>query len=397
MDTQSFPQIRQFSYARVISGTALIAGTTIGAGMLAIPLVTAQSGFFPAVAISVLVWLFMLATGLLFMEAALWMPKGANILTMSSALLGKKGKYAAGGMFLFLYYCLIVAYFAGGAPLLASLLGIDLGMGSYVLFGALFATVVAVGAKAIDRVNLILTLAMAAAYAALIGTGSSEVSLSLLMEAKWSGFYLALPILFGAFGYHNMIPSLCNYLDRDRKSIKLSILCGTTAALCVYILWQWLIIGSIPQEMIVKTLNSGQPVTQALQAITGNALVYTIGRFFAFFALTTSLLGVAFSMVDFLADGLKMKSRWMLSLATFVPPGVCAAINPTIFQKALGLAGGFGEAFLNGLLPVLLVWFGRYRLKQLSVDPLPGGKVTLALLTGISVFVMALEAYLLLC
>ena len=197
MDIQSLPQI---SYARVISGTALIAGTAIGAGMLAIPLVTAQSGFFPAVATSVLVWLFMLATGLLFMEAALWMPKGANILTMSNALLGRKGKYAAGGMFLFLYYCLIVAYFAGGAPLLASLLGFESGMGSFVLFGALFATIVAIGAKAVDRVNLVLMLAMTAAYAALIGTGSAEVSLPLLMEANWSGFYVALPILFGAFG-----------------------------------------------------------------------------------------------------------------------------------------------------------------------------------------------------
>lgn len=405
LEMPSYSQVKSVSLPKVISGSALIAGTAIGAGMLAIPLVTAQSGFFPAVATSILVWLFMLSTGLLFMEAALWMPKGSNILTMSSQLLGKKGKYAAGGMFLFLYYCLIVAYFAGGAPLLSGvitdLFGVSMsGWGSYLVFGGIFGIIIAKGAKAIDSVNLSLTVAMIIAYVTLISSGSSEVASNLLARANWPGFYLALPILFGAFGYHNVIPSVCTYLERDRKSIRLSIVCGTTLALVVYLLWQWLIIGSIPQEMIIKTLEAGQPVTQALQAITGNSWIYPLGRFFAFFALTTSLLGVAFSMVDFLSDGLKIKreglSRIALAMLTFVPPGICAAVNPTIFQKALGLAGGFGEAFLNGLLPVLLVWAGRYRFKLESVGPLPGGRTMLGALMLISLGVIGLEAWLLL-
>lgn len=384
----SYSQVKTVAYSKVISGSALIAGTSIGAGMLAIPLVTAQSGFLPSVAISVAVWLFMLLTGLLFMEAVLWMPAGSNILTISSQLLGKSGKYAAGGMFLFLYYCLMVAYFAGGAPLL------NAGWCSYLLFGGIFGVIVAKGAKAIDRVNLTLTIAMIIAYVMLLSTGSSEVSLKRLALANWSQGYLALPILFGAFGYHNVIPSVCAYLQRDRKSIRLSIICGTTVALMIYLLWQWLIIGSIPQEMILKALEAGQPVTQALQAITGNGWIYPAGRFFAFFALATSVLGVAFSMVDFLRDGLKVErcSRVTLVMLTFIPPGICAAVNPTIFQKALGLAGGFGEAFLNGLLPVLLIWAGCR--KGL---PWTGTKLMLGMLAVLSVGVIGLEVYLVFC
>ncbi len=48
-----------------IGGILLVAGTTIGAGMLAIPLVTATAGFLPAFIITFFVWLFMLLTGLL--------------------------------------------------------------------------------------------------------------------------------------------------------------------------------------------------------------------------------------------------------------------------------------------------------------------------------------------
>ena len=92
-------------FNKTVSGTLLVAGTTIGAGMLGIPLLTAKAGFLPAMGITILVWLFMLSTGLLFLEATLWMHEGANILSMSRRFLGHTGKLAAGGMFFVLDFC----------------------------------------------------------------------------------------------------------------------------------------------------------------------------------------------------------------------------------------------------------------------------------------------------
>jgi tyrosine-specific transport protein len=64
---------------------------------------------------------------------------------------------------------------------------------------------------------------------------------------------------------------------------------------------------------------------------------------------------------------------------------------------ALGFAGGFGEAFLNGLLPVAIVWAGRYvKPAGFSRRQLPGEKGMLALLFGLAIAVSVLEvAYLL--
>ncbi|MBI2811659.1 MAG: tyrosine transporter, partial [Candidatus Melainabacteria bacterium] len=145
-------QDKSISLKKVISGTSLIAGTTIGAGMLGIPLVTAAAGFYPAVLITLCVWAFMALTGLLYIEVALSLPAGANIFSMAGHYLGRPGKAAAGGMFLFLYYCLLVAYVAGGAPLLSYLLkmvfGIDLtGPLSYMVFGTVFGAIVWFGAR----------------------------------------------------------------------------------------------------------------------------------------------------------------------------------------------------------------------------------------------------------
>src|SRR3990167_8675368 len=90
----------------IISGTLLISGTIIGAGMLGMPLVTAQGGFWPAFIITAFVWLFMYMTGLLFLECTLWMHSGANVISMSRRFIGHKGKIFSAGMFIFLYYCL---------------------------------------------------------------------------------------------------------------------------------------------------------------------------------------------------------------------------------------------------------------------------------------------------
>lgn len=394
-------QERRVSLRKVISGTSLIAGTTIGAGMLGIPLVTSEAGFFPALCSTLGVWAFMVLTGLLYVEVALSLPTGANIFTMAGHYLGTRGKIAAGGMFLFLYYCLLVAYISGGAPLLGFLfktgLGIELSANATLaLFGVLFGGVIWLGAKAIDRVNLILSIAMIATYVALVTTGSSEVTVAKLTEAKWSKICLALPVLFSAFGFHNVVPSLCTYLERDRKSLKLSIFCGTGIALIVFLVWQWLILGSLPQEAIQNALAAGQPVTAALQGLTGKSSLFAIGQGFAFFALVTSFLGVAFSVVDFLNDGMKLKGkkRPLLVVLTFLPPALCAILDPAIFEKALGVAGGFGEAFLNGLLPVVLAW--KYRsLSKNNGEPISGRGMLISLF-AFGLFVMGLEAVILL-
>lgn len=391
---------RQISFSRILSGTFLIAGTMVGAGMLGLPLVTGVSGFVPGIIITLIVWLFMYATGLLFLEVTLWMPDGSNVLSMSGRFFGKGGRLLSGGMFIFLYYCLMVAYFAAGAPLLADalrMIGLSFsGWEMFLIFGIVFGTIVAIGPKSIDRVNIIMSVAMVGSWLVLIGSGGSEVKIEQLSYVKWPAMMFAMPVLFSAFGFHNVIPSLCTYLKRDRRALRISIFWGSILPLCVYIVWQWLIIGAIPREVIAETLEAGTPVTAAFQSVTGEAYFVAVGRFFAFFAIVTSVLGVAFSMVDFLGDGFRVPHRkgWKrigLTVLTFTPPFFLAALNPGIFSTALGVAGGFGEAFLNGLLPIGLMWSGKYVWKLKTDLKVLGNRYLLTLLGLYAFLVIAIE------
>lgn len=380
----------------------LIIGSTIGAGILGIPLMTARAGFWPAVAITAVVWIFMVSTGLLYLESTLWMPQDANILSMTKRFLGRYGRLISGAVYLFLYYCLMVAYFAVGAPLLGQFItavtGVALGhIGNCMAFALIFGGVVAFGLKIIDRVNYMLVVAKFLAFAALVGAGVSEVQTIRLTEQNWGYVAFAAPILFSAFGYHNVIPSLTSYYQRNSRVMRLSIWLGTGIPLGIYILWQWLMIGAVPAGAIQAALDKGLPATAALESLTGMAWIIDAGRYFAFFAVITSMLGVAFSMVDFIGDGLKMgregKSRGILTFLTFLPPFALTVWDPEIFVTAIGFAGGFGEAFLNGILPIVLVWIGRYRYQLAGERQLGGGKWLLAVLLACAVAVMAIQVF----
>ncbi len=388
MDSVGTAQSATSVFSRLISGSLMVAGTTVGAGMLGIPLVTAQGGFLPAVIVTVFVWIVMLITGLFLLEVSLQMPKNANVLSISEKFLGSRGKLAVGVCFAFLYYCLLVAYFAAGAPLLGSFLkyfSLDIGyVGEICLFTTVFGGIVALGMKWVDRVNIVLTFTMIIAYVALITAGSAAVSEQHLSSMSFSFSFLATPVLFSAFGYHNIIPSLTTYLGGHKKVLQASLVLGTFIALAIYLLWQWLIIGSLPQAVLEEALKRGQPATVALGTIAGKPYLYILGQVFAFFAVTTSLLGVSFSMIDFLGDGCKVqtkgKTRVLLTFFTFLPPLFFVLLDPTIFDRALGIAGGFGEAFLNGLIPVALLYY------SLKKNLIPISSTCKALLVSILVF-----------
>lgn len=390
----------RFSINKVVSGTMLIIGSTIGAGILGIPLLTARAGFGPAVAITILVWIFMVSTGLLYLESTLWMPQDANILSMSKRFLGRYGRLVSGAVYLFLYYCLMVAYFAVGAPLFGQFIttvsGITLSpIGNCMAFAFVFGGVVAFGLKIIDRVNYVLVVGKFLALAALVGVAVPEIQPARLAPQNWSYVIFAGPVLFSAFGYHNVIPSLASYFQRNSKVLRLSIWLGTGIPLAVYILWQWLIIGAVPPGAIQSALEKGLPATAALESLTGMQWIIDAGRYFAFFAVITSMLGVAFSMVDFIGDGFKLgragRTRGFLTFLTFLPPFALTTWDPEIFVTAIGFAGGFGEAFLNGILPIALVWIGRYRHKLEGERQLPGGRWLLTALFICAVFVMAIQ------
>lgn len=397
MYDRPFFEVGMKGLGHVIGGALLVAGTAIGAGMLALPVVTALGGFWPSFLIYTLCWLFMTCTGLLMLEICLKLPPDANLVSMAETYLGRAGKVAAWILYLFLFYSLSVAYVSGGGGLLRDWLGLNASSTGPLLFVAVLAPFVYFGAKMVDRVNLLLMGGLIGSYLLFVFFGIPHVDGELLKRGNWGSALLALPVIFTSFSYQGIIPSLTTYMRRDAAKIRIAILSGTTLAFAIYLLWEWLILGIIPLEGLERAKMAGQTAVQPLKHHLADSSIVAIGQAFAFFAITTSYLGVTLGLFDFLADGLRMAKkgsrRLFLASLTFLPPIAIALYNPGAFLSALNYAGGIGCALLLGLIPTLMVWIARQR-KEEGPLLLGGGKWVLAFLLLFALFEVAFELFL---
>lgn len=381
---------------RLLSAMLLVAGTCIGGGMLALPVASGGSGFVPSVAAMVLCWALMTATALLILEVTLSMEPDIHVMTMATRLLGPIGKWVTWFLFLYATYASIVAYTAGGgvttATALEQLLGMDVSKAvGCIVFVAVFGTVICLGTHIVGEVNSILFMALIGAYVMLLVLGGDEVQMSYLRRVSWSGWWTAIPIILTGFSHQVfIIPSLTRYLDRNVQSLRWALVGGTTITLLVYVLWQWLILGTVPLEGphgLETAFIKGDPATEYMRRAVESPFVSFIAEFFGYFALVTSFLGMSLGLFDFLRDGFHVhrtkQGRLLLGLAVAVPTVIIAIYFERVFLLAMDTSGGIGDAILNGMMPVLMVWVLRYRMKEKADYRLRGGKL---LLIGIFLF-----------
>jgi len=387
------------SHGHVIGGSLLIAGTTIGVGMLALPVATGPGGFLPSILIYLACWAFMLCTGLLLLEVCSWMPQDANLITMAQRFLGKPGKVICWLVYLFLFETVMIAHVAGGGSITNEILLGELGVqGSMIFYVILFAPIVYMGTKTVDRVNLLIFSGVLISYFLFLIVSYQHVDLEKLKVQNWGKAWLAIPILFTAFTYQVIIPTLVTYMKGNYKKVRKAIFLGTSIPLGVYLIWQVLILGIIPLEGpngLIEAAQKGENAVTPLKHFIGRPIVIGIGKAFGFFTLTASYIALALAFLDFLADGLKIKKvgakKLFLCLAIFLPPLLISLVNPNIFLIALGYAGGISCAILFGIYPPLMVWVGRYIKGHTTGQQIPGGKVFLAFLILLILIELGIE------
>lgn len=359
---------------RFLGSVLLIAGISIGAGMLALPASTAAYGFLPSLGLLLLCWVCMTLSGFLMLEVNLWFKPGTNLVSMAEQTLGGPGKILAWLAYVLLFYSLMAAYVSGMGDLIYKTIS-DLfswqiynKSGSIVLI-LLVAIAVYLGARSVDHLNRVFFFAKVVAYIAVIVLVTQHIEFPKLTFANTQKIWLALPIVAVCFGFQNIIPSLRIYLNDDVKKLRSAILLGSLITLTIYILWEFIILGVIPIEGdqgLLKILASGQPasgIAEALNHVLENSWITWLFRAFTVFAIVTSFIGVSFSLFDFVIDSFKIKRTQLGKISalaiTFLPPLVYAFLYPDGFILALSYGGVF-VAILLGIFPVMMAWSGRY-------------------------------------
>ena len=341
---------------KMLGSIAIVAGTAIGGGMLALPLATASLGTIPALLLLVVIWGISIYTSLLMLEINLRAGVGLNVHAITGKTLGKVGQMIQGGSFLSLLFALTMVYLMGGSSLLKSRfepLGIEVSHEAAVLlFTFIFGGFIAIGVSWIDKVSRVLFTAMVALFVIVVLFLLPEVSPAYILRESASElvtkgelgnlWLAAIPVVFTSFGFHVCIATIVRYLDGDAMSLRKVLMIGSTIPLVCYILWLMVTLGTVGGATVHGFEGSLPKLVSALQGIAHSSILQQCIDLFANLALITSFLGVTMSLFDYIAELTRAREnllgRIQTWLITFVPPLLCALYYPDGFIKVLGFA-----------------------------------------------------------
>ncbi|EGC71631.1 MAG: aromatic amino acid transporter [Haemophilus parainfluenzae] len=388
---------------KTVGSTLLVAGTMIGAGMLAMPLTSAGIGLTATVFLLIGLWAVLTFTALLFVELYQTADSDAGIGTLAAQYFGKAGRIISTAVLIVFLYALIAAYVSGGGSLLMDLLP---AMGdkdtmnkiAVLVFTIFFGSFIVIGTHSVDKINRVLFFVMIATFILVLALMLPNIKFDNLMAMPIDNALIisASPVFFTAFGFHGSIPSLNKYLDGNVKSLRIAILVGSGITLFAYFLWQLSTHGLLSQNEFLQILREDATLNGLVKAtleITQSPIIANAVKIFSTLALVTSFLGVALGLLECIEDLLKQSfdihaGRISLGLMTFIPPVLFSLFYPEGFILALGYAGQM-FAFYAVVLPVALVWKAR------SIHPnLPyrvwGGKALLVLVLVLGVIITSI-------
>ena len=221
-------------------------------------------------------------------------------------------------------------------------------------------------------------------FCILLSLGIPHIKAENLLYTNWEAVYSGIPILLVCFGYQNLIPTLTYYVKKNVAAIRTAIFVGNLIPFLIYFVWNFVILGILPagnSAALAEIVSQSDMVTGLLEKASESNSVLFFAKSFSFFAILTPFMANTMSFVDFLKDGLNVSKESKYDFAIYglvlVPPTVLTMLYPHLFLKALGVAGGFADVLLFGVLPVLIVGIGRYVKKVQGPFTAQGGKLFL--------------------
>lgn len=389
--------------ARFIGGILLIVGTSIGGGMLALPVANAAAGFWASSLFLLMCWALMTLGAFFILEVNLYLPPGKHMVSMANETLGVPGLVVTWLCYLFLLYTLISAYISGGADVLDGLLRhLDIHAPEWMLatlFTLGFGVVVYQGIRQVDLVNRGLMFAKLGVYVVLVVLIFPHIDWRYFQQGEARKIVGSLMILMTSFGYAIIVPNLRDYFNNDIKTLKKVLFIGSLIPLICYFAWDAVIIGTLPSQGsggLIELMHSDHTTSMLAANLSDtlqNKMISSCFNFFTSICMLTAFLGVSLCLLSFLGDGFNMiqKGRQGLGLfsMTFIPPLMIVLYYPGAYIHALSYAGYLCVILLL-FLPALMSYVGRKH--ATTVYEVPGGKLCQILVMVCAVVLMIIAA-----
>lgn len=373
---------------KLIGATMLVAGTCIGSGMIALPMLLSKLGLLLSIILMLLIWLLMYFSALILVELSLQAGQGLSLGDLGEKYSGKVAELMGVGSFKILSYALVAVYLYAGTSVIQKLLLSTLGLEySFNVLTIIYSSCVfllfLLPLKSIDYINRFLFLGLLTVVAVLIiGLFSTinwhNLPLISTQSAEISSWKVIIPVVFTSFGFQGSCHSFVNYCDRDPVILKKALFWGSLIPAIVYIIWTFgtlSVVYNDNQQFYEQMLDNKVDVgglVQELSSIASGHNVQMLTWWISILAIITSILGVGIGLIDTIKTMLpgKMNNSFsaniLASLIMIVPAALIAIIVPNAFIAVLGFAGMI-LVLIAILLPAYLFYKAKFTKLNYSI------------------------------
>lgn len=341
-----------------IGAILLVAGTCIGSGMIALPIVLSKIGLVPSILLMLVIWGVMYYSSLISLEINLKAGKGLALGELGQLFSGSVAKWIGSISLALLCYALLAVFLYGGASIFQKLL-IDssLSFSQLVLtYASVTFCVLILPVRMVDYCNRILFMLMIAVIVCLIvGLGSmidySDLPLFSAQANEFSAWRLLIPVVFTSFGFQVIFHIMTDFCDKNVKMLKQAFFWGSMIPAVVYIIWTVCVLSVVYHEnrqfyhlMLMGDADIGDLI-EVLSAVAKWPAVQVLIWWISSLAILTSVVGVGLGLCASLQQTLKPiilspRLRQMsAALLTVLPAYIVASIVPGAFTSVLGFAG----------------------------------------------------------
>ncbi len=366
--------MHKVSLNRQIGSVFVVIGTEVGAGVLALPILIAKTGFLIGSIIMLFAWLLMTITAIILCELVISCPDGTSFAGMGKQLLNSFWQFVIWFSFLVLLYTIIIAYISAASSTFSVTFNINPKLAS-VLFVTILGLFVVLGISYVDWLNRILLFIklISLLFVCIILMPHIKLNYIETRVLNYPAVLMSIPILVTAFTSHLVIPTLRTYLNSNLKVLLRVVIIGSIIPLLLYFIWIVGVIGVIPHNgtysftslfNIKQDPNIGD-ILLLLKHYLHSSVLYLPISIFSNISVSTSFLGVSLSLFYFIIDGFKLNNinkylkNILVTILTFIMPLVVVYYLPNIFIHALSYVG-LCCLILLVLVPILMV----FKLKQ---------------------------------
>ena len=332
---------------QILGATATLIGTVIGAGLLAIPYVISQAGFWTGVMDILIIGAILTIIHLYLGEITL-RTKGFHQLTgYAEKYLGKKGKHIMLLTMMFGVYGALVAYLIGEGLALSAIFGMSPVFWTIIFF-IITAVLIYYGLRAVTESET--TIVPAMIVIVIIMAVFSIVKLDL---AHFDGFNLGkvlVPygIIFFGFLGTAAIPEMREELVNNEKKLKKAILLGMLIPMAVYLVFTFIVLG-------VTGASTTQVSTIGLGIFIGEHMVI-LGNLFAVFAMATCFLTLSLAIKEMYIYDYRLNKNLAWAMTSVIPIMIYFIVRDFAgFGDVIGITGGLAGG-LTGILVILMAW-----------------------------------------